>query len=176
MFMGNLQFRPSFDQKAPARLAIVLMAGSLFIGCSAVGNQHDAFSAGGDSATAPAIDTARILIIGQDLGAIRGYMASECCPTPDGLTAYVDFYDILTPDNFGGLGLDLAGEPTELEFDWGAGAVSAYKTATEFGINGLAIGLSITENEHPGGLDRIVAGKHDSEIRQLARFFSMIRT
>jgi len=127
---------------------------------------------GNDAATTPG--DLRLLIIGQDLGAIRGYLQSRCCPRPDGLTAYVDFYDMLVPGDFGGLGIDADGKPTELEFEWGAGPVSAWKTATEFGIDGLAIGLSITENEHPGGLDRIVAGEHDAEIRQLARFFAMI--
>lgn len=119
-------------------------------------------------------DEPRRLIIGQDLDAIRGYMASDCCPAPDGLTAYIDFYDIFTPDDFGGLGLDADGNPSDLEFDWRAGPVSAYKTVTEFGVDGLAIGLSITENEHPGKLARLAAGEFDAEIRQLARFFSMI--
>ncbi|MDH3620609.1 MAG: glycosyl hydrolase [Gammaproteobacteria bacterium] len=116
----------------------------------------------------------KLLVIGQDLGAIRGYMGSDCCPQPDGLTAYIDFYDILTEDDFGGLGIDADGNEVDFELDWNAGPVSAYRTATEFGIDGLAIGLSITENEHPGGLQRLVDGKHDDEIRQLARFFSMI--
>ena len=119
-------------------------------------------------------DEPRRLIVGQDLDAIRGYMASDCCPRPDGLTAYIDFYDIFTPDDFGGLGLDADGNPTELEFDWQAGPVSAYKTVTEFGVDGLAIGLSITENEHPGKLARLAAGEFDREIRRLAHFFSMI--
>jgi len=116
----------------------------------------------------------RLLIIGQDLGAIRGYMASDCCLRPDGLTAYVDFYDILKEGDFGGLGIDAAGNEAGFEFDWGAGPVSAYQTATEFGVDRIAIGLSITENEHPGKLQRLVDGEYDAEIRQLARFMSMI--
>ena len=119
-------------------------------------------------------DRPKLLIIGQDLGAIRGYMASGCCPTPDGLTAYIDFYDLFTPNDFGGLGLNADREPIDLEFDWDAGPVSTRKTATEFGIDGLAIGLSITENEHPGGLDRLVSGELDDHIRQLGYFFTTI--
>ncbi len=119
-------------------------------------------------------DAPRLLIVGQDLGAIRGYMASDCCPLPDGLTAYVDFYDILTDEDFGGLGIDASGAPVDLEFDWGAGPVSAWKTAAEFGVDGLAIGLSLTENEHPGKLDGLAQGEFDEEIRQLATFFGMI--
>jgi hypothetical protein len=127
-----------------------------------------------DESSAPRIDQDRLLIVGQDLDAIRGYMGSDCCSTPDGLTAYIDFYDILTPDDFGGLGLDGDARPIDLELDWQAGPVSAYKTATEFGVDGLAIGLSITENEHPGDLARLGAGEFDDEIRQLAKFFAMI--
>ena len=118
---------------------------------------------------------AKLLIIGQDLGAIRGYMASDCCPRPDGLTAYVNFYDILKERSFGGLGINARGKDAGFEFDWGAGPVSAYRTATEFGVDGLAIGLSITEGEHPGKLKGIAAGQYDDEIRQLARFASLIK-
>jgi hypothetical protein len=73
----------------------------------------------------------------------------------------------------GGLGIDLQGEPIVSEFDWGAGVANAWKSATGF-EGGLAIGLSITENDNPDGLSRIVAGDFDENIRQLAKFFSMI--
>ena len=119
-------------------------------------------------------DTPKLLIIGQDLGAIRGYMASDCCPRPDALTAYVGFYDILNPSSFGGLGMNADGKDADFEFDWGAGPVSAFRTATEFGIGGVALGLSLTENEHPGKLDRLVAGDFDAEIRHLAEFANRI--
>ena len=116
----------------------------------------------------------RLLIIGQDLGAIRGYMASDCCPRPDGLTAYVGFYDVFKEGEFGGLGIDANGEPIDLELDWNAGPVSAWKTSQEFGIDGLAIGLSLTENEHPGKLDRLADGEFDDHIRHLAAFCRMV--
>lgn len=116
----------------------------------------------------------RLLIVGQDLGAIRGYLDSHCCPPPDGLTAYVDFYDILQPGDFGGLGIDTDGKDAGFDFDWGSGPINAWRTATEFGINRLAIGLSITENEHPGKLERLGNGEFDAEIRQLGRFMNLI--
>lgn len=131
-------------------------------------------SAGNVEALPAAQSHDKLLIIGQDLGAIRGYMASDCCLRPDGLTAYVDFYDILTEGDFGGLGIDASGNDAGFEFDWGAGPVGAYQTATEFGVDAIAIGLSITENEHPGKLKRLVKGEFDAEIRQLARFMSLI--
>ncbi len=111
----------------------------------------------------------RLFIIGQDLDAIRGYMTSDCCPMPDGGTTYFDFYNLLAePAGFGNIGLNANGDPIELETDYGAGAGSGYKTATEFGFRNLAVGLSITENDHPGGLDRILAGDYDANVGQLA--------
>lgn len=132
----------------------------------------------GDTAGLPSVpaatEPAKLLVIGQDLDAIRGYMASDCCLTPDGLTAYLDFYDLLKEGDFGGLGIDADGSELDFELDWTAGPNSAFRTATEFGVDGLAIGLSITENEHPDDLQRLVDGEFDDEIRQLARFISMI--
>lgn len=127
-----------------------------------------------DSAKQPTRSQQKIFILGQDLGAIRGYMASDCCPRPDGLTAYVDFYDILKEGDFGGLGIDAQGRDAGFEFEWGAGPVSAYTTANEFGVHGLAIGLSITENEHPGKLRQLINGEYDDHIRQLARFSELV--
>jgi len=146
----------------------------VFLVAGACGGNAD-LSAPQDSTIAQAPKHQKLLILGQDLGAIRGYMASDCCPRPDGLTAYLDFYDILKDGDFGGLGIDKNGQDSGFEFDWGAGPVSAYRTATEFGVDGLAIGLSITENEHPGGLQQLIDGKFDEQIRQLAHFLSMVK-
>jgi len=126
-------------------------------------------------ATESSTESGKLLIIGQDLGAIRGYMASDCCPRPDGLTAYLGLYDVLKDGNFGGLGIDAQGNALDFEIEWGAGPVGAWQTATEFGVDGLAIGLSITENDHPGGMQRLIDGEFDDHIRQLARFMSLIK-
>ena len=147
---------------------------SLTLGSTACGGAASPGVADSSPPPPAATEPERHLIIGQDLGAIRGYMASGCCPRPDGLTAYVDFYDILKEGDFGGLGIDTEGNDAAFEFDWSAGPVSAYRTATEFGVDGLAIGLSITENEHPGKLQKLVDGQFDAEIRQLARFMSLV--
>ena len=117
----------------------------------------------------------KLLIIGQDLDAIRGYMDSSCCTVPDALTAYLDFYDLLKPGDFGGLGMDAEGNAIDFELSWGAGPVSASKTAGEFGVESIAIGLSLTENEHPGELGNIGRGLHDGKIRQLASFAGTVR-
>lgn len=119
----------------------------------------------------------RLFLIGQDLGAIRAYVRSDCCAQADGGTAYVSFYDLLSADAaYGGLGIDPDGRPVDIEADWGAGPGSAYKTATEFGFEYLALGLFMTENHHPGGLDQIAAGERDREIAQLARFAHAVDT
>ena len=141
----------------------------LSAGCKAEPAANDAEN-GKSSGAGPE----KILIIGQDLDAIRGYMGSDCCVTPDGLTAYLDFYDLLKPEDFGGLGIDAALEELDFELTWGSGPMSAYATSTEFGVNNVAIGLSITENEHPGGLQRIVDGAHDNEIKQLAKYATLV--
>jgi hypothetical protein len=144
---------------------------SLAAGCSPDGT-GDSSAADLTVASQPAAD--KLLIMGQDLGAIRDHMASNCCVKPDGLTAYLDFYDLLKPGDFGGLGIDDAGQQLDFELSWGSGPNSAYLTATEFGVSNIAIGLSITENEHPGGLKKIVDGLHDDEIRQLAKFATVV--
>ena len=152
------------------RAAAVLVSGALLLaaGCGAA----DTGATGDTDGPQPTAE--KLLIIGQDLSAIRGYMGSDCCLEPDGLTAYLDFYDLLKPGDFGGLGIDDTGEQLDFELSWGAGPNSAYLTATDFGVSDIAIGLSITENEHPGGLQRIVDGGHDDEIRQLAKFATMV--
>jgi hypothetical protein len=125
-------------------------------------------------AAEPVTDRKRLFIIGQDLGAVRDYYASECCATPDGNTMYLNFYGLAGEEwGYGGLGMDLEGNPLEQEMDWGAGPTSAWKSATEF-AGGLAIGLSITESDAADGLARIAAGDFDQNIRQLAAFFAKI--
>ena len=116
----------------------------------------------------------RLFIIGQDLGSVRDYVASGCCPRADGNTLYLNFYALTSEEGgFGGLGIDRDGNPIDQEMDWGGGPANAWKSATEF-EGGVAIGLSITENDNPDGLARIIAGEFDRNILQLARFFTMI--
>lgn len=113
----------------------------------------------------------RLYLIGQDLGAIRGYLDSDCCTRPDGGTAYLGFFALLDPEaNFGGLGVDADLRPIASERGWGAGPVSAWKTAKETPGEVLSIGLSMTEEPLPGALAAIAEGAYDAEIDHLARF------
>lgn len=117
---------------------------------------------------------ARLYFIGQDLGAIRGYKDSQCCIDANGGTAYLGFFSLLNPEaNFGGLGVDEELKPIASETGWGAGPVSAWKTAEETGGEFLAIGLSITEEPSPGDFARIADGKYDAEIDHLAAFIEL---
>ncbi len=152
---------------SPVALQLALLVAGLLVAC----DRDQAVSA--ETSKEP-VAPPKLLIIGQDLGAIRGYMASDCCPQPDALTAYVGFYNISNLYSFGGLGMDARGKDVGSETEWGAGPVSAFRTATEFGIGSVALGLSITENDHPGALDRLVAGEYDKEIRRLALFADRI--
>ena len=128
-----------------------------------------------DDAVPASVDQPPVFIIGQDLDAIRGYFASDCCPTPDGLTAYVGLYNVLSEEGlYGGTGLDENGAPIETEYSWGAGNVSVYKTANEFGIPNLALGLFISENDTPGALDRLLAGEYDEHIQHLSGLFGYV--
>lgn len=120
------------------------------------------------------IDQSRLFIIGQDLGAIRGYYDSNCCVRPDGNTAYVNLYTLLSEQHaFGALGIDAEGKLLDIESDFGAGTANVRKTASEFS-GGLAIGLELVENHHPNALGLLIEGHYDDHIGQLAKFIKMI--
>lgn len=155
------------DQKSLAsmrNLVTALMA-VLLIGCAPT-SRVQAPSA---QQIVPGAD--RLFIVGQDLGAIRGYFQSNCCPKPDGTTAYVDLFNVMYESgDFGGLGVNTRGNPIRRENTWGAGPVNAWVTATEFDVDYVAIGLSMTENFHPGALNALLVGSYDPAIRQLAQY------
>ena len=115
-----------------------------------------------------------IFFIGQDLDAIRGYYASDCCTPADGTTAYLSLYDLRTAPGFGGLGRDLDGNRVSPETSWGSGPVDAYQSFEAFPAPHLAIGLYIAENGHPNGLRRIADGEFDAEILRLVELMKSV--
>ena len=138
----------------------------LFIACSPVTEP------GGVSAKEPGQQL--IFIVGQYLGSIRAYYDSACCVKPDGNTAYINLYDVLSEQHmFSGLGIDAKGNPLDTEADTGAGLANVRKTAIDF-PGGLAIGLELVENRHPDALAHLIAGQYDDHIAHLARFVKMI--
>ena len=121
------------------------------------------------------LDRLPVFIVGQDLGAIRGYLASGCCPRPDGLTAYLSFFNLRAEaGGYGGIGFDNAGQSLAAAHSWGSGPVDARKTATAFGIPDLAIGLHLIDSSGPGSLDRLIAGDYDGNIDKLLKLFALV--
>ena len=120
-------------------------------------------------------DQPPVFIVGQDLGAIRGYLASGCCPRPDGLTAYLSFFNLRSSAaGYGGVGFDNAGEPLAAEHSWGSGPVDARKTATAFGVGDLAIGLHLIDTVGSASLDQLIAGEYDANIDKLLKLFALV--
>lgn len=116
----------------------------------------------------------RYFIIGQDLGAVREYQQSGCCIQPDGTTAYINLYNVLDETlTFSGLGINGESAPLDVEVDFGTGPLNLLKSATEF-EGGLAIGLELVENNHPGAMKALITGEYDQHLAQLAHFFKMI--
>lgn len=143
-----------------------LLMSLLFIACSPVTEE------GGASVEEPGQQ--RLFIVGQDLGSFRGYYDSNCCVKPDGNTAYINLYNVLSEQHmFSGLGIDVKGNPLDTEADTGAGLANVRKTAADF-PGGLAIGLELVENRHPDALAHLVAGQYDDHIQHLARFMKLI--
>ena len=154
------------------KMSVILQSCALLLAACA---SHNAEQTTGENASVPASQN-NLYFIGQDLDAIRGYFDSECCSAADGATAYIGLYKVLSHEHeaYGGLGLDPDGAPSDLEGTWGAGPVNAYKTATEFGVDHLGIGLFIAENERAGAIAELNAGEHDDKIRHLAKLFQYV--
>lgn len=115
------------------------------------------------------------LTIGQDLSAIRGYTESNCCPNPGGVTAYISMYSILDKKtDFGGSGLNNSGQLWPKESNWGGGPTNAFMIARENPTSALSIGLSLTENDHPGAILRLTQGDYDKHIDKLITLLRLI--
>ena len=111
-----------------------------------------------------------LLIVGQDLSAVRAYRSSECCPPPAGATTYLGLYNVRSrPAMFGGLGFNADGRPILHEVNWGGGPISLSKTAVENAPGVIAIGLNMADYENKGALQQIAQGAFDPEIEHLAR-------
>jgi hypothetical protein len=112
-----------------------------------------------------------LLILGQDLDSVAGYVAGcERCPAPGGVTMYLGFYRLLdAASNYGGLGEDIEGHPAP-DADWGAGISSAARAARTYSHSALILGLDISNGERSDGLAQIARGEHDDKIRRLGTF------
>ncbi len=102
-----------------------------------------------------------MLIIGQDLGSVAGYVNSGRFPTPAGVTMYTDVYTM------GGLNSIT---------NYGAGNIGSQAALDQYPNSALAIGLWMVEEadgqgeDHPNGLTEIVNGQHNDELDKFAAF------
>ena len=154
----------------PSLLLLVAVAG-------AAGGKTNAQNNGlGAAAQFDPISGKTLLVIGQELTAVRGYRASGCCPTPAGVTAYVGLYDLLNPATaYQGLGIDTQSRPVAEDAEWGGGPTNAYTMARENPGSALVLAVNITENDHPGALSRVREGHYDNEIGQLGEFIKLVQ-
>ncbi len=102
-----------------------------------------------------------MLIIGQDLGSVAGYVNSGRFPTPAGVTMYTDIYTMAGLNNI---------------TNYGAGNIGSQAALDRYPNSALAIGLWMVEEndgqgeDHPNGLTEIVNGQHNDELDKFAAF------
>lgn len=157
------------------RILTIIAAGFILylVGIAAA---RDMASAGNPPVSkAFALEDQTLLIMGQDLESLDALKASNCCRMPAGVTGYLGLYNLLSRQaEYGGSGLDADGRPLDWDADWGGGRSNLLKTSRAFPYSSVAIGLSLTENDHPGALAALIAGKHDDKIDQLALLLDII--
>ncbi|PWJ38498.1 fibronectin type III domain-containing protein [Sediminitomix flava] len=111
-----------------------------------------------------------LLILGQDLGSVAGYVNSGKFPEIGGVTQYTNIYD-------------LAG--LETTTNYGAGDLCLQCALDSYPNSTLSIGLYMVEDndgkgnpdrlgriDHPNGLTDIVNGLYDIELQRIADFFN----
>ncbi len=102
-----------------------------------------------------------MLIIGQDLGSVAGYVNSSLFPTPAGVTMYTDLYTMAGLNSI---------------TNYGAGDIGSQAALDRYPNSALAIGLWMVEEndgqgeDHPNGLTEIVNGQHNDELDKFAAF------
>lgn len=118
----------------------------------------------------------QLLIVGQDLDAVKNYVNTGKYPTPAGHTVYISFFSINNPQGkypYGGLGEDLNGNPVAA-VDWGAGLVSAHTAAFDplYKNTVLVIGLSMNGSKE--NFDAVGQGRSDVQIIRLGAFIKKV--
>lgn len=107
------------------------------------------------------VDGKTMLIIGQDLGSVAGYVNSGKFPTPAGVTMYTDIYSMAGLNNV---------------TNYGAGDIGLQKAMDDYPNSALSIGLWMVEEadgqgeDHPNGLTEIINGQHDNELIKFRDF------
>ncbi len=102
-----------------------------------------------------------MLILGQDLGSVSGYVNSGRFPIPAGVTMYTDIYTMGGLNNI---------------TNYGAGDIGSQAALDRYPNSALIIGLWMVEEadgqgeDHPNGLTEIVNGQHNDELDKFAAF------
>lgn len=141
----------------------VLASCILAMACSGDGPAPDPAveGSGRAGATAPETVTGRfappagqtLLIVGQDLGAVAGYVEGVH-PTPGGVTTYTSLWDL------NGL---------EERANWGSGDVDGQAALDAYPQSALALGLHMVESAGDE-LNRLAEGGYDEQIERLGQF------
>ena len=106
-------------------------------------------------------DGRTLLILGQDLGSVQGYVDSGFFPEIGGATMYTDVYD------FAGL---------NSVTNYGAGDIGLQEAIDRWPNSVLSIGLWMVEDndgvgqDHPNGLTELVNGVYDASLQRFADF------
>ncbi|MCK8521755.1 T9SS type A sorting domain-containing protein [Aquimarina sp. D1M17] len=107
------------------------------------------------------VDGKTMLIIGQDLGSVAGYVNSGQFPTPAGVTMYTDLYT-------------MAGLNDITNYD--AGDIGLQEAMNRYPNSGLSVGFWMREEadgqgeDHPNGLTELVNGLHNDELDKFVDF------
>ncbi|CAM2005497.1 glycosyl hydrolase [Acanthopleuribacter pedis] len=121
-------------------------------------------------------DGQRLLILGQDLESVQGYVHSGRFPQPAGITTYFSIYHVRNPKkDYGGMGLDNDLKPNGKNAGWwDAGIYNAWTSAVDYPNAVLAIGMELAEEQAENGLARLLAGAFDPEIQKVAGFLKKV--
>jgi len=102
-----------------------------------------------------------MLIIGQDLTSVAGYVNSGKFPTPAGVTMYTDLYSMAGLNDI---------------TNYGAGDIGLQESMNKYPNSALSIGFWMREEsdgqgeDHPNGLTELVNGQHNDKLDKFAAF------
>ncbi len=118
-----------------------------------------------------------LFIVGQDLASVNGYINSRQFKVPGGITTYLSFHLLRNSGNpeYGALGQNPAGRPTNRNVDWGAGPLNAHKAAFNYRKSALVIGVNFANGNASQtwfrtGVQDIGNGRKSADIKRLADF------
>ncbi|MBN0048051.1 hypothetical protein JS756_28855 [Streptomyces actuosus] len=107
-------------------------------------------------------DGKALMVVGQDLGGIQGYVDGGL-PAPGGTTTYCDIAEANQP-------YILYGCRDDERVDYGAGPVNAYENLSDYPNSTLVMGLYIVDNSGQN-LAKIADGRDDQYVDHLAHLF-----